>query len=81
MAEEERDCSFSFALLVYKMDVQCAEAIDLYWCFVIGKFVDLFLMLSPVVAVSPVLRQALDIGQGSSITPSSFLKFIREDGG
>ncbi len=56
MAEEERDCSFSFALLVYKMDVQCAEAIDLYWYFVIGKFVDLFLMLSPVVAVSPVLR-------------------------
>ena len=81
MAEEERDCSLNFALLVYKVDVQYAEAIDLYLCFVIGKLVDVCFMLSPVVTVLPVLRQVLDISQGGSIIPSSFFKLVREDGG
>lgn len=78
MGEEERDCSPNFALLVYKMDVQCAEAIDVDRNFVIGKLVDLCFVLPPIIMILPVLRQSLDVGQRGSIIPGRFIKLVGE---
>lgn len=78
MAEEKTDCSLNFALLVYKMDVQCAEAINEDRSSVIGKLIDLCFVLPPLIMVLPVLRQSLDVGQGDSIIPGRFIELVGE---
>ena len=76
MTKEERNCSFNFAFLMDEMNIERTEAIDLDGCLIIRQLVHLRFMLSPTVAVLPVLRQAFDVGQWGSITPASFVKFV-----
>ena len=62
------------------MDAEGAEAVDVDWGSVVGELVDGCFGFPPVVLLLPVLRQAFDVGQWSSVCPTRFIKLVREVG-
>ena len=78
--EEQRDCPLYIALLVYKMDIQGFEAIDLNIRMEIGELIQFSLLFPPIVFLLPVLNQSFHLGQWNAIVPIDWFKFIWEFG-
>lgn len=59
---------------MYIVDVNFMEAINLDAFTKIGELVELGLLSPPVESVLPVLGQALDVCEGRTVFPSSFIQ-------
>lgn len=78
MAKQQWYSALDLTLLVREMDVQRPEAIDMDLCMVLWDLVDRCFLRSPVIAISPVLGQSLDVRQGRSIVPAGIVELVRE---
>nr|POE65110.1 hypothetical protein CFP56_34778 [Quercus suber] len=76
--EEQRDRVGHGGLLVEEVDVNRAEAGHVDGSGELGEGVEVGLGLAPVVAVLPVLSDALDICERCPEVPSGLVQFVRE---
>jgi len=60
--KEERDGSFDMTFLMHKMHFHFLEPINFNLCLEVWQLIQLSLVLAPIVAISPIIGQALDIG-------------------
>lgn len=80
MAKQQGDGPLHVALLMHIMDIEGLEAVDGNGGSVIGELVQLRLLLPPVEAVLPVVRQSLHIRKRSSVIPPRVVQLVGEIG-
>ena len=78
MREEQRNCTIYIALLVYEMNIQRFEAVDLNRSLEIWELIELSFLLPPIEFFLPVCSQSFHVSQRGAIVPARLVELVRE---